>query len=455
MSLKEIIYRQSKVTALVAGLVAAFMAVSCRNQKSSGTSLATVVIDELADGTWNNFLFQLVSLDPGSTYKMDPVHLQRGVGQVKTDVPAGKYQVLLEYYQDSKIVYSAHACDNTTPLSDEKSFVPGLNHIDLQICTDSGASRAGIFYTSAGRLYDKTGAEFLVRGVNNTFNYFLDKASSALPRIKALGFNTVRVVWCADNLVKGGRCDQKDMHSAQDLSNILDKMRALQLVAVIDLQNPTGSDDPADLAAMADYYLKPEISAILMKNKDMVILNIGNEWFGSWQDPSGIYFSAYKSVITRLRQGNIPLLLLIDGGGWGQDFSSIQRNYQQLMLLDDNLMFSTHMYEVFSSPQTVSDAFATVRANQIPWMVGEFGCSHGSSGQVACDTIFNEANSTSGSYGYIGWSFAGNSSDEQDLDITTDWNTLSNPWGTRLVTGAGGISTTAKIACFFNSQDCQ
>ena len=433
---------------------------SCRKTTKDKTKLATVVINELADGTWNKFYFQLVSLNTSNPFKMEKQSFARGVGTVKTTVPAGPYRIVLEYYQDSKMVFSAHGCVAGAPNSDERTFASGVNQVQIDICPDNGAQSAvtgqaaGTFYVSDGRLYDKSGAPFLIRGVSNAHNYYLTEALAALPRIKGFGFNTVRVVWCADTLEREGRCDKKDMHSPGELADIINQMRSLQLVAVLEMQNSTGSDDPAHLSLMADYYTKPEILDILMKNKDMIIINIANEWFGAWQDTSGTYIEAYKSVITRLRQAGLPHLLMIDGGGWGQDFESIKRSYQQLMAADSNVMFSTHMYDVFSSETAVKDAFAFIRANKIPWVVGEFGCSHGDRGAVACDSILTEASSSQGTYGYIAWSYAGNGGGLEDLDITSDWSNLS-AWGKRLLNSPGGITATAKVACFFDSQKCK
>ena len=111
---------------------------------------------------------------------------------------------------------------------------------------------------------------------------------------------------------------------------------------------------------------------------------------------------------------------------------------------------SAHLYDVYDRSDRVANLFAAVRNQKIPFIVGEFGCSHGSGKRVACESIMVEASRPEAQYGYIGWSFSGNSSTLKDLDIVeaSDWSTLT-PWGLTLVGGTGGIRSTAREACFF------
>jgi mannan endo-1,4-beta-mannosidase len=100
----------------------------------------------------------------------------------------------------------------------------------------------------------------------------------------------------------------------------------------------------------------------------------------------------------------------------------------------------------------VANAFAMVREKKLPFVIGEFGCTHGSQKPVACEAIMAEASRGERQYGYIGWSFSGNDSSLQDLDIveSRDWSTLT-AWGRTLINNPSGIKATAREACFFRS----
>lgn len=294
-----------------------------------------------------------------------------------------------------------------------------------------------------------------MRGVNSPHAYFRTPAYHAMNDIKNYGFNTVRIVWCADNLERGGRCERKDMHGLEHLEAIFAKLRDLKLVAVLNLQNATGSDDPWHLALMVDWYTRPEVKDLLFRYQDMLIINIANEWYGSWHDPYQVYRNTYQREIRRLRDAGLPHVLMIDARGWGQQFASIPENFEQLQGIDENLLFSAHFYDAFHNADRVREVFQTVRQMKIPFVVGEFACQHYPGQYVDCETIMAEANRNGETYGYLAWSWAGNSSDLAGLDITSnrDWRSLTD-WGQQLVYGAHGIKASSRQACFFDLQDC-
>jgi mannan endo-1,4-beta-mannosidase len=113
-----------------------------------------------------------------------------------------------------------------------------------------------------------------------------------------------------------------------------------------------------------------------------------------------------------------------------------------------NVAFSVHMYDVYDSSNAVQSYFSNFLAKGLPLIVGEFAADHGSSGNVDEATIMAQA--ASRGVGYLGWSWSGNSSDLQSLDITNnfDVNSLTN-WGNTLIYGSDGIAnTSAACTCF-------
>lgn len=325
------------------------------------------------------------------------------------------------------------------------------------------------FTIQQGRLLDGNGQDFVIRGVNSPHAYFARDSLEAIPRIKELGFNSVRIVWCADTLERSGRCEAKDMHPVMDRSNpekppladVLLALRANGLVAMLNLQNGTGSNESEHIKLLVDWLVRDDVAGLLKEYEDMLLINIANEWHGEWITGTGSddllnagaldsFVSTYESAIQRLRGAGLNHVLVIDGAGYAQDFGSIPYIAQRLGNYP-NIMFSAHMYDQFNSELRVAEVFQKVKEGGIPFVVGEFACSHfAHQPTVACEAIMEEA-SASG-YGYMAWSYTGNSGDLTGLDMVnrSDWTTLSE-FGERIVYGEGGIAKTSQVASIFES----
>ncbi len=440
--------RPQRALRLVGVLAMATLLPSACKPKSKSlnesSELANVSINELSAGNYERYKLQLTSLDP--TIKADVSReFTRGSGLIQVQVLPGSYRFVLEYFRGNEIIYSSKLCPDRIR-NDEKALVKGNNNILIRVCgvdaepiNDTG-SQGGVipasqatFSVQNGQLIDPLGKPFVMRGINNPHAYYREQSYAALTTIKDMGFNTVRIVWCADTLIRANRCDPKDIHPIGELDRVLARMRTLKLTAVLNLQNATGSDSKADLQAMADYLLKPEVKTVLLRHKEILLINIANEWYGT-SDKSRAYIEAYQSVIPQLRRGGLPHSLIVDARGWGQDFSSIAEHANDFKVLDANVVLSSHMYENYGSAEQVRAAFRTVRSAKIPYIVGEFACSHGPSKAVACETILEEAASGVQKYGTIVWSMTGNSRELSDLDFVdpTDWKTLT-PFGQRIL----------------------
>ncbi|MCX6129794.1 MAG: hypothetical protein NTX25_12140 [Proteobacteria bacterium] len=146
----------------------------------------------------------------------------------------------------------------------------------------------------------------------------------------------------------------------------------------------------------------------------------------------------------------------MDAQGWGQYFESIPRDAKELLKLDQNLLFSAHFYDLYADPNKVSRAFASVRQNQIPFIVGEFACEHQPGQSVACSAIMEEASRPDSAFGYIAWSTSGNGGDLSQLNVFQDdgqqWQNLSD-WGRILLDGPHGIKATSQPACLFTQSE--
>lgn len=473
---------------LLLALLSLSLASACRgiDDLNDGT-LAEVTIAEPKYDDYTTYKFALEQQD--GSYRLPIQEFSKGgQSRISARVPVGTYKISLDYFKDKVAVLSTMFCKDSDR-NDIQKFKAGSNEIPLNICnakgeimesnvivkpvftetekpgkpgpkptpTPSPTPKPGdTFSIQDGKLMDPAGKPFVIRGINMPFAYYFDQSFTAMDLVKTSGFNAARVVWCAPNYEDPDRrCQQKDFRSAADLDRVLTRISDLQLVTVFNLQNATGQNAVEPLNAMADYLMKPEIMAVLNKHKKNVIINIANEWLGVW-DKNRNWVDGYKGVIQKLRAAGLQHVLVVDARGYGQDFSSIAEDSRELMDLDKNLLFSSHMYAVYKTDQDVQNVLTVIKSRKIPFMIGEFGCSHFDdktkvNNAVACDAIMKETANSSYPIGTMAWSFAGNRSEEVDLDVfqASDWKTLS-AYGEKVVNGTYGVKATAKQACYFD-----
>src|SRR5690606_11816465 len=107
------------------------------------------------------------------------------------------------------------------------------------------------FFTLDGRLYDRYGNDFVIRGVNNAHAWFdtggRNWALGALDNIAGYGFNAVRIVW-----------EDRPELSTELLHRILQRCVELELVPMIEMHGATGSREVDDLLAMAEYFTEDD-----------------------------------------------------------------------------------------------------------------------------------------------------------------------------------------------------
>lgn len=288
------------------------------------------------------------------------------------------------------------------------------------------------FFVSGGRLYDKFGNDFVIRGVNNPHIWFEEQAYTALSAIAGKGANTVRIVW-------------ETMGEAAALRRVIERVIELQMIPMVELHDVTGNTQNARLLAMAQYYTRSDVRQVLLDFEDYLLVNVANEW-------SGMDFAGgYQAVIDQLREDGVVHTLVIDSNSWGQSADTILREAPGLLEYDPqhNLLFSVHMYESFAQAQAVTSTLESAVSAQIPLIIGEFGFQHGTPTQmIPVETILDDCARLG--LGYIPWSWKGNSSDVGYLDMSRDWaGTNLTDWGRSVLEGPKGISETSLTASVF------
>ncbi|MFC9708426.1 glycoside hydrolase family 5 protein [Paenibacillus sp. NPDC056933] len=293
------------------------------------------------------------------------------------------------------------------------------------------ASAATGFYVSGNKLYDSTGKAFVMRGVNHGHSWFKNDLNTAIPAIAKTGANTVRIV-----LSNGTQYTQDDLNAVKNIINVVSQNK---MIAVLEVHDATGKDDYNSLDAAVNYWIS--IKEALIGKEDRVIVNIANEWYGTWNGSA--WADGYKKAIPKLRNAGIKNTLIVDAAGWGQYPQSIVDYGQSVFAADaqKNTVFSIHMYEYAGK-----DA-ATVKANMenvlnkgLALIIGEFGGYH-TNGDVDEYAIMKYGQEKG--VGWLAWSWYGNNSDLNYLDLAAGPNGNLTSFGNTVVYDTYGIKNTS------------
>lgn len=300
------------------------------------------------------------------------------------------------------------------------------------------ANAASGFYVSGTKLMDATGQPFVMRGVNHAHTWYKDQLSTAIPAIAKTGANTVRIV-----LSNGYKWSLDDVNAIQTILTLCEQNK---LIAVLEVHDATGSDSVTDLNNAVNYWIS--IKNALIGKEDRVIINIANEWYGTW-DGTG-WANGYKQAIPKLRSAGLNHTLMVDAGGWGQYPDSVKNLGTDVLNADPkkNILFSVHMYEYAGgNASTVKSNIDGILNKNLALIIGEFGGQH-TNGDVDEATIMSYSKEKG--VGWLAWSWKGNSSDLAYLDMTSDWagNSLTS-FGNDVVNGTNGIKATSILSGVF------
>ncbi|WP_030667580.1 cellulase family glycosylhydrolase [Streptomyces rimosus] len=321
------------------------------------------------------------------------------------------------------------------------AVVAGVTGLLLSVLGPVGEAAAATgIRVSNGRVYEANGNEFVIRGVSHAHAWHPERTSS-LTHIAAKGANTVRIVL--------GSGDRWPRTSASEISSLIGRCKANKLICVLEVHDTTGyGEDGAatSLSRAADYWIS--VKGALKGQENYVVINIGNEPFGNTN--YGAWTGATKNAVSKLRNAGIHHALMVDAPNWGQDWSHTMRDNAASVFNADpdrNTVFSVHMYGVYDTAAEVRDYLNHFIDKHLPIVVGEFGSRH-SDGDPDEDAIMETAQSLK--MGYMGWSWSGNGSGVEYLDMVNgfDANSLTN-WGRRFFYGSNGISTTSKPATVY------
>jgi mannan endo-1,4-beta-mannosidase len=314
----------------------------------------------------------------------------------------------------------------------------------VQILVSPAANPGGTgIHVSGSQVFESNGHAFIMRGINVPHAWYADKTASSLSDIAKTGANTVRMV-----LASGDRWNKTSESTVRDL---IAQAKANHLIAILEVHDTTGYGEQSGAITLnqaVDYW--KSIKGALIGQEDYVIIDIGNEPFGNGQ-PASAWIDGHVNAIKGLRSAGFKHALMVDAANWGQDWQNIMRDNAASVLAADplkNVIFSVHMYQVYGNAGTISRYMSAFLQKKLALVVGEFAADHQGE-DVDEASIMSYAQQYG--YGYLGWSWSGNSAGLESLDIARNFNasTLSS-WGETLINGPNGIKATASIATIFD-----
>lgn len=308
-------------------------------------------------------------------------------------------------------------------------------------------------FTIAGtQLRDANGNNFIMKGVNIPLAWFVSDVNNNIANIRNnTGANCVRIV------LNTGTADNS-WHTC------VEQCIANKMIPMLELHDVTGSNSSSSLQSMASWWASKASYLTQQNIARYVLINIANEW-GDWfmsspnnDPPQSQWRDAYIAAVQTIRNAGINTTLVVDAPGYGQDNQgSTLINYAQAVQNSDprhNVLFSVHMYCEWSinGNSSVTTHLPAIKNAGIPIIVGEFGFQH-SEGSGTCDINETQIMSTcqSNGVGWLAWSWKGNGSPVQYLDLSNDWAGASlTSWGNTVVNGTNGTKTS-QVASVFSS----
>jgi mannan endo-1,4-beta-mannosidase len=269
-------------------------------------------------------------------------------------------------------------------------------------------------------LFDVYGNKVILVGINKMVIWTDRDGLPAFPEIAMTGANVVRIVWLTEG-------------SAEELDIAISNSIANKLIPMVDCHDSTGEWE--ELPTCVDYWVRPDVAAVLRKHEAYLLINIANE-AGEGVVPTLEFQSAYELAIRRIRAAGLHVPLIIDAQGYGKDIDGLQANGPYLIQADPdhNIMFSIHMWwpsawRGTAVTQVVIDEIAESVAMDLPLIIGEF--ANKGPGCACCipyETIIEQAHLNE--VGYLPWSWGPGNNDCDEMDMTEDgtFDTLHG-WG--------------------------
>lgn len=307
-----------------------------------------------------------------------------------------------------------------------------------QTCTgcSGGSSSSAGFHVSGNQLLDANGNNFIMKGFAVPTAWFVSDVNNNIGNMKNnTGANTMRIV-CTTSM------NENDWKTT--VQNCINN----KVIPMVELHDVTCINDWNRLNDMAKYWAARASYFNQSGIARYILINIANEWGDGSLDNSN-WREAYKAAITTIRNAGIKTTLVVDAPGCGQDTnnaSTMRTYWSDLQNYDPqhNLIFSVHMYGVWTGNSNPQTGIQAMRNSGMPFIVGEFA-DRGSFGDLNEPQVISTCASVGA--GWLAWSWKGNN--EPALDMSNDWaGTSLTSWGNTAVWGSNGTKTAVKASVY-------
>lgn len=209
-------------------------------------------------------------------------------------------------------------------------------------------------------LHTAAGERVILRGFNEMFGFSKNpRGTGIIEQIAKTGANGLRIVSTVNT-----KPDDLDAAVTSSIAN--------GMIPMIECHSATGKWEKLD--DCVNYWLRPELVALVKKHERWLLLNIANE-AGNVVSRDD-FVSGYTSAIKRLRAAGIRVPLIIDGTKWGQEYDMLLDEADTFTAADplNNVMVSAHAYWIGSEEERKNHYRTIIRrvtAEKIPFVMGE------------------------------------------------------------------------------------
>lgn len=298
---------------------------------------------------------------------------------------------------------------------------------------------APVFHTEGSDILRPDGTPFIARGINLQYG---DNPKAALPAIRAISSTGANII----------RLQLRRNTSAKDLRKALDAAvrRKLPVMVFYWESDITCGTDSAHLRRDTRDLWLTRWADVLNERKyqPYLMLNIANEW-GSSKDNYAGYMATYTDLVRALRARGYRAPIVIDAADCGQATSSfLEGRGKTLQALDPlhNLIVSVHAYnKPWNAPEKIDRNIADLRAEGVPFLLGEFGDRELVEDGNAVDHLHLMQAAQETGTGWITWSWKGNGGVTRVLDMSESYGKVKlTRRGREIVDGPYGLRATAR-----------
>lgn len=209
-------------------------------------------------------------------------------------------------------------------------------------------------------LYTAAGERVILRGFNEMFGFSKNpRGTGIIEEIARTRANGLRIVSTVNT-----KPEDLDAATASSIAN--------GMIPMVECHSATGKWEK--LGECVNYWLRPDVLAVINKHERWVLLNIANEAGNvvSRED----FVSGYTDAIARLRGAGIRAPLIIDGTKWGQEYDMLLDEADTFTAADPlkRVMVSAHAYWVGTEEERKQHYRTIIRrtlAENIPFVMGE------------------------------------------------------------------------------------